>query len=200
MAYRIAGTYIAGCSCAHLCPCPVDEQPTGPDGTCTGALVFGINDGRLGDTDLSGTAFALYNFFGSNLTAGNWKVGIVIDEKASDEQADAIQRIVGGDEGGPFGDFKGFIGEMLGVERGPVSASDDRASVGGKTDISFEPFKGADGSPTMTKNAMFGFAPEFQIGKASGSSNAFGLSFDARYGEKADFEFSSEEQDVHIRA
>ena len=32
----------------------------------------------------------LYNHFPSNLSSGNWKVGLVVDTAASDEQADAL--------------------------------------------------------------------------------------------------------------
>ena len=48
---------------------------------------------------------------------------------------------------------------------------------------------------------MFGFAPEFAIGKGSGSSSAFGLTFTPVYGERAQFEFATEtEGAVHPRA
>jgi hypothetical protein len=39
---------------------------------------------------------------------------------------------------------------------------------------------------------MFGFAPEFRIGKGSGHSDLFGLEFDGVYAETADFTFASE--------
>jgi hypothetical protein len=39
---------------------------------------------------------------------------------------------------------------------------------------------------------MFGFAPEFMIGRGPGKSDRFGLSYEPVYGEAADFEFASE--------
>ena len=51
----------------------------------------------------------------------------------------------------------------------------------------------------MISNAVFGFAPSFEIGAASGQLQAFGHSFEASYGEAADFEYSSETHE-HIRA
>jgi hypothetical protein len=204
MAYRIAGSYVGVCDCSLLCPCPIDGAPTGKDGGCHGAIVWQVREGNLDDTDLSGVAFALYNEFPSNLTSGNWKVGIVVDEGAGDEQAQAIERIVSGQEGGPFADFVPLIGEYLGMERAPVRYSDGdspSASVGDEAEFSFEPARGGDGSPTTVKNAMFGFAPEYLVGKGSGRSSAFGIGFDeASYGEAAEFEFSSEAKDVHARA
>ena len=48
----------------------------------------------------------------SNLTAGNWTVGLVVDEGASEEQAQALDRIISGQDGGPFAEFVPFIGEV----------------------------------------------------------------------------------------
>src|SRR5215210_6877102 len=115
MAWRMSGTYVATCSCQLLCPCPTDNPPTGPDGQCRGLAIFHIADGSLDDTDLSGVTFAFANLFPSNLTAGNWKVGVVVDEGASDEQTSAVERILKGEEGGPFADFAALYGEFLGV-------------------------------------------------------------------------------------
>ncbi|GAB2864464.1 hypothetical protein GCM10027074_34750 [Streptomyces deserti] len=39
----------------------------------------------------------------------------------SDEQADALERILSGREGGPFGQLTQFYGEYLGMERSPMS-------------------------------------------------------------------------------
>src|ERR671925_1233379 len=124
MAWKISGTYVASCSCNVMCPCPVDGPPTGPDGQCRGVGVFHIADGNLDDTDLSGVSLALVNLFPSNLTAGNWKLGIVVDESASDDQAAAIERIISGQEGGAFGEFAALTDDWMGMERGSVSFSD----------------------------------------------------------------------------
>lgn len=204
MAYRIAGTYVASCSCEQICPCPVDQRPNDPNGNgeCRGVAAFAIREGNLDDVDLSGVNFALYNFFPSNITAGNWKVAVVVDDGASDEQAEAIGRILSGEEGGPFGEFAPLIGENLGLERAAVTVSDGgRASVGELADYSFEAFTGPDGSPTTVRGAMFGFAPEYRIGKTSGRATGFGLDFEPAYGESAEFEFSTEATGaIHPRA
>jgi hypothetical protein len=196
MAWQMSGTYVANCSCQLLCPCPVDGPPTGPDGKCRGVAVFHIRNGNLDDVDLSGTTFAFTNEFPSNLSSGNWKFGVIVDEGASDEQASALERILHGEEGGPFGDFAPLFGEWLGMERATVTFSDgDRpsGSVGDKANFTFEPLQAPDGSHTTVKGAMFGFAPEFRVGKAPGKSSVMGLDFDGVYGESADFEFSSEQ-------
>jgi hypothetical protein len=202
MAWRIAGTYLASCSCQLLCPCPTDNPPTGPDGQCTGAAVFQVAEGELDGTDLSGTDFGFYNFFPSNLSSGNWKIGLVISDSASDEQASALERIVKGEEGGPFAEFANLYGEWLGTERDSISFSGGdkpSATVGDATSIDFEPLEGPAGGHTTVKNAMFGFAPEFRVGHGPGKSERFGLTFDPVYGETADYEFSTEQGEEAVK-
>jgi hypothetical protein len=196
MAWRISGTYVASCSCNLICPCPTDGPPTSPDGVCRGVAVFQIADGNLDDTDLSGVNVGLVNLWPSNLTAGNWKLGIVVDEDASDEQASALERIIKGDEGGAFAEFAALTEEWLGMERAPVSFSDgDRPSGSiGDSSWTFEPLEGPEGTGTQTtvRNAPFGFAEEYRVGRAPGKLSALGIEFDAIYGETAEYEFSSE--------
>lgn len=194
--YTISGTYVANCKCENICPCPVGEAPHSDDGTCQGVAVFHIADGGSGDVDLSNVDFALFNHFPGKLTDGNWKLGVVVDDSASEDQVNALQRVLSGEDGGPFADLAALISDFVGIERGSVSFTDGdnpSAGVSGSTDqFTFEPLLGADGNPTTVKNAMFGFSPEFKIGKASGHSDAFGISFDGNYAETGDFNFSSE--------
>jgi hypothetical protein len=155
-------------------------------------MAFQVHHGSLAETDLSGVAFALFNHFPSNLTAGNWTVGLVVDDAASDEQVEAIERIVSGQEGGLLGLLGPLIGENKGTERAPIRISNGSVSIGVMAQFTFEPALGGDGSPTTVKNAMFGLAPEYKIGKGTGRSTAFGMGYEASYGQSADFEFSSE--------
>ena len=192
MAYKLSGTYVGHCDCQQVCACAVDGPPTGKDGQCRGLLVFGIKDGNLDDLDLSGVNVAMGYMAPSNISAGNLKLGVVVDEGASDEQANALERIFKGDEGGMFEEFVPLVGEWLGLERAPVSFSDgDEPSAKiGDTDVKFEAFRGADGKPTTANNTAFGFAPVFTMGQSSGSSGILGQSFEANYGEAAEFEYT----------
>ncbi|MGW9413072.1 DUF1326 domain-containing protein [Arthrobacter cupressi] len=195
MSWEMSGKYVQSCSCSLICPCPVDAEPTGPNRECRGVAVFHIEGGKLDDTDLSGVDFAFANWFPSNLTAGGWKVGVVVDQGAADGQAAALERILHGDEGGPFADFAALYGEWLGVERASISFSDGTtpsASVEGSVSFTFEPLPGTDGGVTTVKNAMYGFAPEFMIGRSPTKSTLFGIDFDGVYGESAEFSFASE--------
>lgn len=199
MAWRMAGTYVASCSCDVICPCPVDGRPTSSAGDCRGVALFHVDQGNMDGVDLSGVGFALVNYFPSNITAGNWKIGVVADEGASDEQVEALGKIISGQAGGPFADFVPLIGENLGLQRGKIIVSEAGGSIGGMSEFNYEQFTGGDGSPTQVSNGMFAFANPYRIGRTSGRSDVMGIAFDGNYGEMAHFEYSSESHE-HVRA
>jgi hypothetical protein len=194
MAYTLKGTYAGICNCKLVCPCNVDGTPTGKGDQCHGLIVYDVREGNLDDVDLSGVLFALGYFLPSNPSAGNWELEGTIDEGASEEQAGALDRILSGQEGGPFADFSPLIGKYSGLQRGQISLSDGDApsgSVSGIGDFSAEFFKDAQGTTTTLSNAMFGFAPIIRLGKSSSSFTVFGESWDASYAEGAEYEYSS---------
>jgi hypothetical protein len=194
VAYLLKGTYAGICNCRLVCPCNVDGTPTGEGDQCHGLIVYDVREGNLDEMDLSGVTFALAYFLPSNPSSGNWKIAGTIDEGASEEQVQAIDRILSGQEGGPFADFAPLIGEYGGMQRGKVGLSDGEAasaSVSGIGDFRAEFFKNAEGTTTTLNNAMFGFAPTIRLGKGSGRFNVFGATYDASYAEGAEFEYST---------
>ncbi|WAH98867.1 DUF1326 domain-containing protein [Arthrobacter sp. MMS18-M83] len=195
MSWEMSGKYVANCSCALICPCPVDGRPNSTNGECRGVAVFHVAAGKLDDTDLSGVDFAFVNFFPSHLTAGGWRIGVVLDEGASDGQATALESILHGEVGGPFGDLAALYGEWLGVQRASVTFSDgDNPSgkVGDRVNFTLETLPGPGGGVTTVKNAMYAFAADYMIGKAPGHSDLFDLDFDGIYGESGEFTYASE--------
>jgi hypothetical protein len=164
---------------------------------------FHVAEGNLNDVDLSGVDWAFFIHIPSNVSAGDWTLEVVVDEKASEEQVGAIESILKGREGGPFGDLAALISEVRGPSRARVSfTAGDKpsATIGDRCDIRVEPYVGPDGSASVVRNAFFGFAPEFKIGKSFGrSDDAMGVSFDPVYGETADYDYTSETTDIHPR-
>ena len=200
MSWTLKGLYVASCSCTNVCPCSTaSAPPDNPDGTtiCWGLAVFDVREGNLDDLDLSGTRVGMYVSYPGLVSDGNWKLGIALGPEVADDKADALEQILSGKLGGPFGDMAPLIAEFT-TAREDVSFSESECTVGGKT-YSYEALRGQDGSPTMMSNAVFGFAPSFEIGNTKGRLESFGHQFDASYGEAADFEYSSETHE-HIRA
>lgn len=201
--WEISGTYLGSCNCPLICPCPVDGVPTGPNNECNAVYVFHVANGHFDDTDLSDVDFAFCSWFPSNLSAGGWKMGVVICDGVPEAQAAAVETILHGDAGGLFADLSAFYGEWLGIERVTITFSDGgtpSAAVRERANFSFEPLRGQDGGVTTIRNAMFGFTPEYRIGRATGRSDLFGLGFVGVYGETSDFTFSSEAAEDTVKA
>jgi hypothetical protein len=201
MAWTMKGRYVASCTCTMVCPCATaSAPPDNPDGStnCWTFAVFDVREGSMDGVDLSGIRFGMNAHFPGVSSSGNWTIGIVADEGASEDQVKALTEILSGKAGGPFGEMAALITEFAGVERGAVSYADTAISFGDSS-ASYEPLRGGDGSVTTMKNAVLGFAPEFEIGTTSGKITAFGHTADASYGESAEFDYSSEGHE-HIRA
>jgi hypothetical protein len=71
---------------------------------------------------------------------GNWRVGVFINDDATDAQFDKLVQVFSGQLGGPMAGLAPLIGEMLGVERAAIEVEDDglRHSVRVGTAIDFE--------------------------------------------------------------
>jgi hypothetical protein len=54
------------------------------------------------------------------MNKGNWSVGLIVDERATAEQRDAITAIASGAAGGPMSVLSGLIGKFLGTEAASI--------------------------------------------------------------------------------
>src|SRR5690242_3159975 len=125
MAWKLRGTYVETCSCDFFCPCNFNLAIGADYDRCRVALVFNITDGDVESTDVSGLAVVVIADTPKVMTDGNWRVGTVIDAKASDEQAAKLQAVFSGDLGGPMAALGPLIGENLGVQHAPIEVRDD---------------------------------------------------------------------------
>ena len=97
--WKVSGDWFDVCKCSIPCPCEFAQTPT--YGDCDGVLAYHIKNGDYGKMSLDGlNALALADFKG-NIWAGNTKANIAIffDEKANDEQRDALNMIFTGKAG-----------------------------------------------------------------------------------------------------
>ncbi len=98
--WRIKGRELANCNCSYGCPCQFNALPT--DGTCKAAVGYQIDEGHFGDVDLSGVrAAGVYTWPGA-VHEGNGTMQLIVDERASDAQREAILKIMQGEETEPM--------------------------------------------------------------------------------------------------
>ena len=56
-----------------------------------------------------------------NILAGNWRIVVFLDEDATDEQQQALLDVWTGKLGGPIADLAQLVGEVVAVERVPIT-------------------------------------------------------------------------------
>jgi hypothetical protein len=119
--WSIAGEYMEACSCNYVCPCVTSNlvAPATED-FCTFAMTYRIDSGRFASTNLAGVTFAIVGKSKAVMSQGEWVLGVVVDDRASEEQAAAIGAIASGAAGGPLAAVGPLVGEFRGIERHPI--------------------------------------------------------------------------------
>src|SRR5262249_60174726 len=120
MAWRISGSYAETCSCELMCPCNLSLDHGATYDYCRVTFVWNIRDGEIEGTNVGGLKVAVIADTPKVMTDGNWRLGMFIDDQATDEQAEKLGAGFGGQLGGPMEALGPFVGEILGVERVPV--------------------------------------------------------------------------------
>ena len=143
MAWRLEGTYSENCNCDVVCPCAATAfaAPATYD-RCNAVLAFHIDSGEVDGTDVSDRSVVLVLDTPRQMSEGNWRVGMFMDERASDDQAEKLGSIFSGQMGGPLANLAPLIGENLGMEVAPIEYIDDglrhRFKVGDAIDVEIE--------------------------------------------------------------
>lgn len=171
MTYEIEGRLLEVCTCNILCPCWVGEDPDG--GTCDSSFAWQIDKGTIEGVDVAGRTVALSVHIPGNVLAGNWKAVVYVDDASSDEQQAALLKVFTGQLGGAIADLAGLIGEVVAVERAPITFAVNEGkgtlTIGDVVDAELAPFQGATGTVTALHDTAFTTipgAPAF-VGKAA---------------------------------
>lgn len=98
--WLLQGKYVEICNCAQACPCANSAEPT--HGHCNGVLAMEIEKGHYGDVKLDGTTIAATFYFHGAMHEGDGHLQPILPENTSEDQRDAILRILSG-EGQPAG-------------------------------------------------------------------------------------------------
>jgi hypothetical protein len=159
--YQLEGTLLEVCSCDVLCPCWIGEDPD--LGKCDSIVAYNLDKGTIRGVDVSGLTLVSAVHIPGNVLEGNWQQLVYIDDRASDEQADALLDAFSGKLGGPLADLAQLVGEVVAVERAPVSHEivdgAGTLTVGDKIQCEMHPYKGPDGSTTTLNNSIFSTVP-----------------------------------------
>jgi hypothetical protein len=155
MAYHLEGNLVELCTCGTTCSCRVQGPPAGGD--CEAVNVWHIATGAIEQTDVSGLTLVELSHLHGHVLAGRTVV-FYVDERATNEQRDALLAAWTGKLGGPIADLAQLIGAVAGVERAPIAFTINGGrgflQVGQVVNARFVPTPSDPGSPSDAHAAV----------------------------------------------
>ena len=193
MSWNLSGSYFETCSCDVICPCTASLSLGATKDRCKVVLVFNVKSGEVEGTDVSGLTVAAVADTPKVMSKGNWRLGVVIDADASDEQAEKLGGVFSGALGGPMEALGPLVGEDLGLQRLPIEVREDglthSVKIGEEIDLEIEdvvPFGVESGEPAKITGIFHPVGSELTVSRATRSSvNAFGIQYEAKAGFSA---------------
>ena len=184
MSWELQGTYFENCNCDAVCPCAASGFAVPADNErCLVVLAFHVDTGEIDGVDVSGLSYALAVDAPGAMGEGGWRVGLLLDDAASPEQAEVLAAVASGSRGGAPAAFNPLVGEMLGMESAPIEYADDgrrhSIRIGELVDMEVEDFAVEGHGTTALTNVPHPVNMTLAVGRATRSRvRAFGLEFE----------------------
>ncbi len=190
MTWSLRGSYAETCSCELMCPCNLTIDHGATYDYCRATLAFDIRDGEIDGTDVRGRRVVTIIDTPKVMTEGNWRLGMFVDDGATDDQFDKLVKVFGGQLGGPMAMLAPLVGEVVGIERAAIDFQDDGLlhSVRVGDVIEFEvqdivPFGKEDGEPVRFAGMFHPAGSDLTMAEARNSRiNAFGIAYEGKTG------------------
>jgi len=181
VSWHLSGDYFENCSCNIACPCffsaaaPLTTRPS--EGYCNVPLVFHIDSGRYGDITLDGLNVFVILAAPGVMADGGWLVATYIDQRADDEQTEALTAIFSGAAGGPMAAFTPLIARNLGVSKVPityrVNGKTRSAEIPGVLRMSVDPLPTMHPSGEMSASLGHPVSPDKMVLAVGAAGNTF---------------------------
>jgi hypothetical protein len=98
--WKLKGRELANCNCEYGCNCQFGGLPD--KGSCQAVFAMDIDEDVHGDTDLSGLKIAAVFHWPGPIHEGKGEAVAFVDERASEEQRNALLTIMTGGDTDPF--------------------------------------------------------------------------------------------------
>lgn len=201
--WEIKAREFGNCNCSYGCPCQFNDLPT--HGNCEASVGFQIDEGHHGDVKLDGVRMAGIFWWPGAVHEGNGKCQPIVDESASEEQRQAVLRIMSGEDTDPgatmFAVYASTMAEVFEPIFKPIDFEADvegrtgRLFVDGLVETRGEPIRNpVTGDPHRVRIDMpHGF--EYRIAEiGSASSKTYGkieLNLQNSYGQFANLHLNN---------
>jgi hypothetical protein len=158
--YRLEGRLLEVCDCNVLCPCWIGEDPD--NGTCDAALAYKIDSGTVNGLDVSGLVIAGVGHIPGNILQGNITAVFFVDDRATEEQQQALVDVFTGKLGGHIADVAKLYSEVR-IERAPIEFTVDGGKgtlrIGTVVEAEMTPYLGPTGATTTLNESVFSTIP-----------------------------------------
>jgi len=161
--WKLNGTYFEGCNCETACPCFFMSAPT--EGECNALVAWHIDKGYFQNVNLDGLNIALAVHAPGHMLEVKWSAAAFVDDRASEDQKNALLAIFSGQAGGHPAAIASFVGNMLGVKSVKIVFHADGKTrslrLGDVADMEIEAIPGQGGADVIVTNPPFCVAPGY---------------------------------------
>ena len=142
--WSIEAEFLQACNCDYGCPCEFSAPPT--LGYCEGVGAWQITRGNFGNVKLDGLGVAFAARWPKAIHEGGGTACLFFDERASQQQRDALMQICSGQAGGmPFEIIVTTFAKILEPQYVPikfhVNGRNSSVQVGNAMNVVLEPIK-----------------------------------------------------------
>jgi hypothetical protein len=136
-------------------------------------MAYHFDKGNINGVYVSGLTLGFVVHIPGNILKGNWRVAVYVDEKATEDQEETLLNVFTGKLGGPVADLAQLVGEVVSVERAPITYQVEGVKgtlkIGQVSEAEMEPYKGPTGEVTTLNESIFTTIPgsPAYVGKAS---------------------------------
>jgi hypothetical protein len=117
--FRVKADSVEACNCQHGCNCQFTGYPN--EGKCEFIIGYEVKEGSFGNVSLKGLRAVVAAKYPKAIHEGHGHVVLFIDEKASQDQVNALATILSGKMGGmPWEALAGTIEKFDGPIRKPI--------------------------------------------------------------------------------
>lgn len=193
--WTMQGTVLIACNCAYGCPCNFNALPT--TGKCEGEWTWHVEEGAYGDVDLRGATFTLAVNWPGAIHEGNGVALLLVDERTTAAQRDAIHTLVKGEAGGPWGVLGWTWPTLHGPEAVPfeleLSGLRSRVRAGAGFELELEPIRNPVSGAEVTPSAVLPQGIVFKRGDFASARRyrveALGIDYGDTYAAVAPFAY-----------
>ena len=155
MSWWAKGLLFENCNCQLVCPGHMHFDQLCTHERCVGYWAIRVDEGQYEQVPLAGLKALIAFDSPQRMISGDWTEVVIVDDAASPEQRDAMERLLTGRIGGPWETLAKFVARRLETRYLPIEFSEEagtkKARIAGLLETAISQIRGRD----RTKPVLF---------------------------------------------